>query len=85
MDLASVVGDTERKRFCPQMDRRTDAGTRWNQYTPFQLRWSRRYNKMAYIGKQIAFPNAFSWFGLKFIPESPIDSGFVLDNCQAIK
>ena len=29
MDLASIVEDTERTRFCPQTDRRT----RWNQYT----------------------------------------------------
>ena len=28
--------DTEWPRFCPQMDRRT----RWNQYTPLQLRWT---------------------------------------------
>ena len=30
MDTTSIVGDTERTRFCPQ----TDIGTRWNQYTP---------------------------------------------------
>ena len=37
MEPMSIVGDTERAWFCPQMDRRT----RWYQYTPFQLRWSR--------------------------------------------
>ena len=30
MDPTSIVEDTERKRFCPQTDRRT----KWNQYTP---------------------------------------------------
>ena len=39
MDPTSIVEDTERTRFCPQTDRRT----RWNQYTPFQLRWSGGY------------------------------------------
>ena len=34
MDPASIVGATERTRFCPQTDRRTDGRTRWNQYTP---------------------------------------------------
>ena len=40
MDPTSIVEDTERTRFCPQTDGRTDGRTRWNQYTPFQLRWS---------------------------------------------
>ena len=40
MDPMSIVEDTERTRFCPQTDRRT----RWNQYTPFQLRWSGGYD-----------------------------------------
>ena len=44
MDPTSIVEDTERTRFCPQTDRRTDGRTdrrtRWNQYTPFQLCWS---------------------------------------------
>ena len=40
MDSTSIVEDTGRTRLCPQTDRRT----RWNQYTPFQLRWSGRYN-----------------------------------------
>ena len=43
MDTASIVEDTEQTRFCPQMDKRTDrrteAQTRWNQYTPLQLCW----------------------------------------------
>ena len=43
MDLASIVEDTGRSRFCPQVtilsmgvqtDGRTDRRTRWNQYTP---------------------------------------------------
>ena len=33
MDLASIEEDTERTRFCPQMDRWTG----WNQYTPFNF------------------------------------------------
>ena len=48
MDLMSIVEDTERTWFCPQTDRQTDGRTvrqtRWNQYTPFQLRWSWGYN-----------------------------------------
>ena len=36
MDPASIVEDTEQRWFCPQMDWQT----RWNQYTPFQLRWA---------------------------------------------
>ena len=42
MDPASIVEDTERTRFCPQMDRQT----RWNQYTPLQLCWAGGYNKI---------------------------------------
>ena len=34
MDPTSIVEDTERTRFCPQTDRRTNRRTRWNQYTP---------------------------------------------------
>ena len=38
MDLMSIVVGTERTRFCPQTDRRTDRRTRWyqchNHYTP---------------------------------------------------
>ena len=34
MDLMSIVEDTERTRFCPRTDGRTDRRTRWNQYTP---------------------------------------------------
>ena len=37
MDPLSIMEDTEQTRFCPQTDRRT----RWNQYTPLQLRWAR--------------------------------------------
>ena len=44
MDPTSIVEDTEWTRFCPQTDwqmgGRTDGRTRWNQYTPFQLRRS---------------------------------------------
>ena len=36
MDPASIVEDTERTWFCPEMDRRT----RWNKYIPRQLRWT---------------------------------------------
>ena len=39
MDPTSIGDDTEQTRFCPQTDRRT----RWNQYTPFQFRWSGGY------------------------------------------
>ena len=55
MDPMSIVEDTERARFCPQTDRRTDGQTdrRTDTQTdgqgdtstpPFQLRWSRGYN-----------------------------------------
>ena len=48
MHPTNIVEDTERTWFCPQTDRwmdgRMDRRTRWNQYTPFHLRWSRRYN-----------------------------------------
>ena len=41
MDATSFVEDTERQRFCPQTNRRTDGRTdrrtRWNQYTPFNF------------------------------------------------
>ena len=40
MDLMSIVEDTERTRFCPQMDRRT----RWYQYTPLSTSLKRGYN-----------------------------------------
>ena len=50
MDRASIVEDTEQTRFCQQtdrqMDRRTDKWTRWNQYTPIQLHWSRGYDQL---------------------------------------
>ena len=45
MDLASIVEDTDRTRFCPH----TDGRTTWNQHTPFQLRWSGGYNKVGII------------------------------------
>ena len=40
----SIVEDTERTRFCPQMDRRTD-GQGDTSIPPFQLRWSGGYKK----------------------------------------
>ena len=36
IDPASIVEHTERTLFCSQADRRT----RWNQYTPLQIRWA---------------------------------------------
>ena len=52
MDPMSIVEDTERTRFCPQTDRRTDGRTdrrtRWYQYTPYQLRWSGGYKNRQY-------------------------------------
>ena len=39
MDPMSIVEDTERTRFCPQTDRRTD-GQGETSIPPFQLRWS---------------------------------------------
>ena len=49
MDPASIVEDTEQTGFCPQTDGQTDGRedgrTKWNQYTPFQLRWSEGYYK----------------------------------------
>ena len=46
MDPMSIVEDTERTRFCPQTDRRTD-GQGEISIPPFQLRWSGRYNNAA--------------------------------------
>ena len=43
MDPMSIVEDTERTRFCPQMDRRTD-GQGDTSIPPFQLCWSGGYN-----------------------------------------
>ena len=43
MDLMSIVEDTERTRFCPQTDRRTD-GQGDTSIPPFQLPWSGGYN-----------------------------------------
>ena len=43
MDLASIVEDTKWTWFCPMMDKQMDGWT-WNQYTPFQRRWSRGYD-----------------------------------------
>ena len=45
MDPMSIVEDTERTRFCPQTDRRTD-GQGDTSIPPFQLRWSGGYNYM---------------------------------------
>ena len=52
MDPMSIVEDTERTRFCPQTDRRTDGRTdrrtdgQGDTSIPrFQLRWSGGYNK----------------------------------------
>ena len=44
MDPMSIVEDTERAQFCPQMDRRTD-GQGETSIPPFQLRWSGGYQK----------------------------------------
>ena len=51
-DPMSIVEDTERTRFCPQTDRRTDGrtdrrtdGQGDTSIPPFQLRWSGGYNK----------------------------------------
>ena len=41
--------DTELIRFCPQADGWTDGQTRWNQYTPFQLHWSRGIMRCNYL------------------------------------
>ena len=43
MDPTSIVEDTERTRFCPQIDRWTD-GQGETSIPPFQLRWSGGYN-----------------------------------------
>ena len=71
MDLASIVEDTERTGFCPQTQ--TDWRTRWNQYTPFQLRWAERgYNERLvyrYINHLTLMSLApFSSHGLTSIP-----------------
>ena len=43
IDPATIVEDTERTRFCPQMDWRTD-GQGKTSIPPYQLRWSGGYN-----------------------------------------
>ena len=43
MDPMSILEDTERTRFCPQTDGRTD-GQGDTSIPPFQLRWSGEYN-----------------------------------------
>ena len=40
MHPSSIVEDTRWTQFCPQTDGQMDRQTTWNQYTPFQLRWS---------------------------------------------
>ena len=45
MDPASIVEDTERTQFCPQMDGGTD-GQGETSIPPFQLRWSVGYDNM---------------------------------------
>ena len=74
MDLASIVEDTERTRFCPQTDRWMDRRTRWNQYTPFQLRWSGGYNKTSrnvctwhiYWSDISLYTHKFAWLCLQW-------------------
>ena len=48
MDPMSIVEDTERTRFCPQMDRRTD-GQGETSIPPFQLCWSGGYKNMNHV------------------------------------
>ena len=47
-DPMSIVEDTERTRFCPQMDRRTD-GQGETSISPFQLSWSGGYKNVGII------------------------------------
>ena len=61
MDPMSIVEDTERTRFCPQTDRRTDGrtdrrtgGQGENSIPPFQLRWSGGYNNSLSPGRRQA-------------------------------
>ena len=63
MDPMSIVEDTERTRFCPQTDRRTD-GQGDTSIPPFQLRWSGGY-KNIWISIEIS---------LKFVPKGLINS-----------
>ena len=63
MDPVSIVEDTQGTRFCPQMDgqtdRRTDGTDRlttWNQYTPFQNRWSTGYNEFQWLDNNDRVP-----------------------------
>ena len=50
MDPTSIVEDTERTRFCPQTERRTDGRT--DGQTDFQLRWSGVFN-MLHLGMAV--------------------------------
>ena len=56
MDPMSIVEDTERTRFCPQTDRRTDGrtdrrtdGQGDTSIPPYQLRWSWGYNNSLWL------------------------------------
>ena len=63
MDPMSIVEDTERTRFCPQTDRRTD-GQGDTSIPPFQLRWSGGYNDTCALATTFYFwlmMNRCSW------------------------
>ena len=60
----SIVEDTERTRFCPQTDRRTD-GQGDTSIPPYQLRWSGGYNYIKFHHILWGFWEILS-VGLKF-------------------
>ena len=57
MNPMSIVEDTERTWFCPQMDKRTDGQTdrrtRWYQYTPLSDSLKRGYNETLSTTKNV--------------------------------
>ena len=77
IDLASIVEDTERTRFCLQTDRRWDGqtdrqtdGQGETRFTPLQLHWSGGY-KILHFSKH-SFPNLWGVYCLLYLPHNGI-------------
>ena len=68
MDPMSIVEDTERTRFCPQTDRRTN-GQGDTSIPPFQLRWSGGYNNRRHSENNIrTCPSYFTFLNIMNSP-----------------
>ena len=74
MDPMSIVEDTERTRFCPQTDGRTDRQGETS-IAPFQPRWSGGYNKLRChdMWRHCNEIAGILLILLKFIPKGPIN------------